>query len=229
MKPLSKSIDTRKYIINKISDVIRVKYDNIFLEINYNDPELKKDVEELMKPEYYSMNPKDILQPIEKELINKLKEKYPDKEFKVQKARVVKRKTPLMDKYHEADLEEEKKNNKLLEEKKEQKEKKLKELLEKKKFNTLSNNKRKKNKKSFAKGQKIDFSYNEPINIEEITNNLIYTKPPIQKIKPQVEKYVNNQIEKRHDLLDILKAKMEHNSQTNFEEENKKYENELKL
>ena len=71
MKPLSKSIDTRKYIINKISDVIRVKYDNIFLEINYNDPELKKDVEELMKPEYYSMNPKDILQPIEKELINK--------------------------------------------------------------------------------------------------------------------------------------------------------------
>ena len=229
MKPLSKSIDTRKYIINKISDVIRVKYDNIFLEINYNDPELKKDVEELMKPEYYSMNPKDILQPIEKELINKLKEKYPDKEFKVQKARVVKRKTPLMDKYHEADLEEEKKNNKLLEEKKEQKEKKLKELLEKKKYNTLSNNKRKKTKKSFAKGQKIDFSYNEPINIEEITNNLIYTKPPIQKIKPQVEKYVNNQIEKRHDLLDILKAKMEHNSQTNFEEENKKYENELKL
>lgn len=134
MKPLSKSIDTRKYIINKISDVIRVKYDNIFLEINYNDPELKKDVEELMKPEYYSMNPKDILQPIEKELINKLKQKYPDKEFKVQKARVIKRKTPLMDEYHEADLEEEKKNNKLLEEKKEEKEKKLKELLEKKKI-----------------------------------------------------------------------------------------------
>ena len=74
MKPLklSKSYDLKKYLVKKISDAIRVKYDNIFLEINYSDSDIQKDVEESMKTQYNSMNPKDILQPIENDVINKL-------------------------------------------------------------------------------------------------------------------------------------------------------------
>ena len=97
MKPLklSKSYDLKKYLVKKISDAIRVKYDNIFLEINYSDSDIQKDVEESMKTQYNSMNPRDILQPIEKDVINKLKEKYPNIDFKVKKARVIKKKTSI--------------------------------------------------------------------------------------------------------------------------------------
>ena len=128
MKPLviSKSCDLKKYLVKKISDALRVKYDNIFLEINYSDSDIQKDVEESMKTQYNSMNPRDILQPIEKDVINKLKEKYPNIDFKVKKARVIKKKTSIIDKYKESDNEEERKKNKLLEEMNELKEKKRK-------------------------------------------------------------------------------------------------------
>ena len=66
MKPLklSKSYDLKKHLVKKISDAIRVKYDNIFLEINYSDSDIQKDVEESIKTKYNSMNTKNILQPI---------------------------------------------------------------------------------------------------------------------------------------------------------------------
>ena len=230
MKPLklSKSYDLKKYLVKKISDAIRVKYDNIFLEINYSDSDIQKDVEESMKTQYNSMNPKDILQPIENDVINKLKIKYPNIDFVVKKARVVKKKIPIIDKYQESDNEEDKRNNKLLEEMNELKEKKRKALLDRKQYN--NNSFRIKLKKpSFGKGRKLDFSYREPIDYEKIEKNLINTKPIIQKIKPQIENYRNNTIEERHDLLDILKAKMEHSQSNLINDEKKQYENELKL
>ena len=228
MKPLviSKSCDLKKYLVKKISDALRVKYDNIFLEINYSDSDIQKDVEESMKTQYNSMNPRDILQPIEKDVINKLKEKYPNIDFKVKKARVIKKKTSIIDKYQESDNEEERKKNKLLEEMNELKEKKKKELSERKQYNNSFRINLK--KKSFGKGKKFDFSYREPIDYEKIEQNLINTKPIIQKIKPEIENYRNNTIEGRHDLLDILRAKMEH-SKSNVNDENTLYENELRL
>jgi hypothetical protein len=230
MKPLiiSKSCDLKQYLVKKISDALRVKYDNIFLEINYSDSDIQKDVKESMKTQYNTMSPKDILQPIENDVINKLKEKYPNIDFKVKKARVVKKKQYLLDKYQESDNEEEKKQNKLLEEMNELKEKKKKELSERKLYNHNSFRIKLK-KQSFGKGKKFDFSYREPIDFEKIENNLLNTKPIIQKIKPQIENYINNTIEGRHDLLDILKAKMEH-SQSNLNNDEKNlYENELRL
>ena len=97
--------EKKSYLLHKISDALQIKYSNAFSEANYNPDELNKDIETLITTKYCNWPPRQVFNPIEKEIINKVKTKAPNVEMKVKKARFIKREIPLYDKYEEADME----------------------------------------------------------------------------------------------------------------------------
>ena len=111
--------------INKISDALSLKYNNFFTAANYDTKTLKEDIEKLLSTQYYSKDPRDVFKPIEQNILDIVKQKNPNLQVKVKKARKLPEIKYTKDKYQEADevekhVEKEKekikeiKNNKML-------------------------------------------------------------------------------------------------------------------
>ena len=65
----------RKYLVNKISDAMRIKYSNFFTAANYDEKTLKEDIDQLITTQYYSKDPKDVFKPIETNILDIVKKK----------------------------------------------------------------------------------------------------------------------------------------------------------
>jgi hypothetical protein len=112
-------LKNKPYLVQKISQALLVKYDKAFEEANYTSDNLKNDVENLINSQYANWNVKKIFEPVEKDILNIVKNKSPNVDIKVKKARYIPRDYSNIDKYQEADLEEKNKidninNNKTL-------------------------------------------------------------------------------------------------------------------
>jgi hypothetical protein len=130
-------MDSKNYLVNKITTAMKMKYDDAFNQINYSETQLRRDIQNLITTQYYSWHPKDVFLPVEKDLLSILKKRNPDIEIKVKKARYIERPTPVLDKYQEADLDEEMKQKKFLEELQMRRERIKRELEEKKRKKRL--------------------------------------------------------------------------------------------
>ena len=170
--PLSQSMDSKNYLVNKITTAMKMKYDDAFNQINYSETQLRRDIQNLITTQYYSWHPKDVFLPVEKDLLSILKKRNPNVEIKVKKARYIERPTPVMDKYQEADLDEEMKQKKFLEELQMRRERIKRELEEKKRKKKLKLLKRSNTKKNNFERNNLDI--NENYNIK--SNNDIKQK-----------------------------------------------------
>jgi len=102
----------RQYLVNKISDAMRIKYSNFFTAANYDEKTLKEDIDQLITTQYYSKDPKDVFKPIETNILDIVKKKNPQLQVKIKKARKLPQIKYTKDKYQEADdLDKEKENN----------------------------------------------------------------------------------------------------------------------
>ena len=72
---LSKSFETKKYLVNKISSALKLKYKDDFIKINYQDKDLLKDISDLITTQYYSWKPKELFSPIEKNFLQEMRKK----------------------------------------------------------------------------------------------------------------------------------------------------------
>ena len=140
---LSHSLDTKLYLVNKISSALKIKYKNLLIKSNYKDKELKSDLSNLITTEYYSWKPKDVFSPIEKSFIEILKKKLPNLITKNKVKKKITSLIPLIDKYKKADIEEKQKLEKYIEtikqNKKEKEKDKCKIFLNKSKNHSVKN------------------------------------------------------------------------------------------
>ena len=197
--PLSQSMNTKSYLVNKITQAMKMKYDDAFKQINYRDDQLKRDIDNLITTQYYSWNAKDLFKPIEQDVISLIKRKNPNAEIKVKKARYIKRPIPIMDKYQEADLDEEMKHQKYLEDLQLRKEKRLKELSERR-------NKKKLNNRSYTNS---NIKTNK--NISSLNNEITSLKYKVSKKKEPIkilETDINNLTENNNNNDDTLKEEL---------------------
>ena len=102
-RPKNISQLNRQNLINKISDAMRMKYNNFFTAANYDTKTLKDDVGKLLTTQYYSKDPRDIFKPIETNILDIVKKKNPHLQAKVKKARKLPEIKYTKDKYQEAD------------------------------------------------------------------------------------------------------------------------------
>ena len=126
-------IQNRQKLINKISEALNLKYNNFFTAANYDIQTLKDDIGKLLSTQYYSKDPRDVFKPIESNILDIVKQKNPNLQVKVKKARKLPEIKYTKDKYQEAD-EGEKINEK--EKKDENANKKGKNIKQKKGTNT---------------------------------------------------------------------------------------------
>ena len=99
----------RQKLINKISDAMRIKYNNFFTIAKYDDKSLKDDISKLLTTQYYSKDPKDVFKPIESNILDIVKKKNPSLQIKIKKARKLPQIKYSKDKYQEADMLEKEK------------------------------------------------------------------------------------------------------------------------
>ena len=109
--PNNEFLVNRQNLINKISDAISLKYSNFFSIAKYDIKTLKEDVGRLLSTQYYSKEPKEVFRPIELNILDIVKKKYPNLQIKVRKARKLPQIKYPKNKYDEADeLEKENEN-----------------------------------------------------------------------------------------------------------------------
>ena len=210
--PNNEFLVNRQNLINKISDAISLKYSNFFSIAKYDIKTLKEDVGRLLSTQYYSKEPKEVFRPIELNILDIVKKKYPNLQIKVRKARKLPQIKYPKNKYDEADeLEKENEN-------------KYKSLIPRKKI-VKSQNKiltKKSSNKAIDKNQIIktistnkqmsQTDVNAEIDKEERSNTLYRLK----------EEYGT-----RHTLVDQLKYKIKHDPTIQYLiEEQKLYEKE---
>ncbi len=255
---LSHSLDTKLYLVNKISSALKIKYKNLLIKSNYKDKELKSDLSNLITTEYYSWKPKDVFSPIEKSFIEILKKKLPNLITKNKVKKKITSLSPLIDKYKKADIEEKRKLEKYIETIKQNKKEKdkCKSVLNKSKNHSvknlqLTNNLEKQIKLNPINNIPIPIIKSLPNNNYELNNN-----KEIINNKEKEDNYLstnisninlNNSINSEdkidfdndlieelgkpyHELLDKYKLKLENGLIDNklLLEENKKYEEEQK-
>ena len=104
-KSLSKNNypQNRQNLINKISDALSLKYNNFFTAAKYDNKALKEDVSKLLTTQYYSKDPRDVFKPIETNILDMVKQKNPQLQVKIKKARKLPEIKYTKDKYQEAD------------------------------------------------------------------------------------------------------------------------------
>ena len=105
---LSKSFETKKYLVNKISSALKLKYKDDFIKRNYQDKDLLKDISDLISTQYYSWKPKELFNPIEQNFLQVMKKKNLSLDLNNNKKQN-KSFSSLIDKYKKADNEEKKK------------------------------------------------------------------------------------------------------------------------
>ena len=96
-------VQNRQILINKMSDALSMKYNNFFQAANYDTQTLKDDIGKLLSTQYYSKDPRDVFKPIEQNILEIVKQKNPNLQVKVKKARKLPEIKYTKDKYQEAD------------------------------------------------------------------------------------------------------------------------------
>ena len=86
-----------------ISNDMKMKYNNFFTAANYDTKSLKEDIGKLLNTQYYSKDPRDVFKPIEQNILDIVKQKNPNLQVKVKKARKLPEIKYTKDKYQEAD------------------------------------------------------------------------------------------------------------------------------
>jgi hypothetical protein len=75
-------MDLKEELIKTIKEKLNKKYGTTLKEVEYKDEDLEKDIEELIVTQYFSLEPEELYNPIEQDILNKIKEKNPDIEIK---------------------------------------------------------------------------------------------------------------------------------------------------
>ena len=75
-------MDLKEELIKSISEKLKKKYGTTLKEVEYSDEDLEKDIEELIVTQYFSLEPEELFNPIEQDILNKIKEKNPEIEIK---------------------------------------------------------------------------------------------------------------------------------------------------
>ena len=101
--PRNKFVQNRQSLINKMSDALSIKYSNFFAAANYDTQTLKEDIGNLLSTQYYSKDPRDVFKPIESNILDIVKQKNPNLQVKIKKARKLPEIKYTKDKYQEAD------------------------------------------------------------------------------------------------------------------------------
>ena len=101
--PKNDFLVNRQNLINKISDALSIKYGNFFTVAKYDTKTLKEDIGKLISTQYYSKDPRDVFKPIESNILEIVKQKNPNLQIKVKKARKLPEIKYTKDKYQEAD------------------------------------------------------------------------------------------------------------------------------
>ena len=96
-------VQNRQSLINKMSDALSLKYSNFFTAANYDIQTLKEDIGRLLSTQYYSKDPRDVFKPIETNILDIVKQKNPNLQVKIKKARKLPEIKYTKDKYQEAD------------------------------------------------------------------------------------------------------------------------------
>ena len=96
-------VKNRQNLVNKMSDALNIKYSNFFQAANYDTQSLKDDIGKLLSTQYYSKDPRDVFKPIEQNILEIVKQKNPNLQVKVKKARKLPEIKYTKDKYQEAD------------------------------------------------------------------------------------------------------------------------------
>ena len=101
--PRNKFVQNRQSLINKMSDALSIKYSNFFAAANYDTQTLKEDIGNLLSTQYYSKDPRDVFKPIESNILDIVKQKNPNLQVKIKKARKLPEIKYTKYKYQEAD------------------------------------------------------------------------------------------------------------------------------
>ena len=75
-------MDLKEELIKSISEKLKKKYGTTLKEVEYSDEDLEKDIEELIVTQYFSLEPEELFNPIEQDIIKKIKDKNPEIEIK---------------------------------------------------------------------------------------------------------------------------------------------------
>ena len=195
----------KKYLASKISDAMKMKYSKVFTEANYDDKNLQSDIEKLITTQYSAWNPKDLFNPIETEVLEKIKQKNPKIKIQVPKARKLAPIKYQYDKYQEADkAEQENLENK--ENKETKKEEKKDEKKEEKNLNKINKIKQINQKQNKSNIKKNDTPSRKSKSTTKSNLSYIIIKPYYQNIKPSIQK--ENDV--HHELVDRLNYIREH-------------------
>ena len=221
-------LKNKPYLVQKISQALQIKYDKAFEEANYTNDNLKNDVENLINTQYANWNVKKIFEPVEKDILNIVKNKSPNVELKVKKARYIPRDYSNIDKYQEADMEEKNKNNNLdnnnnktikkriYPHKLEKKDIKNKTIPNKNKTNNNNNINKNTNNKNNTINQN---NKNNTINQNNNNNINIITNNPMNATTDSIDEFYKT----RHDLRDAYIERIKYDNQAKYyESENKK-------
>ena len=215
------SIMDRQNLINKISDALSMKYNNFFTAAKYDTKTLKEDIGKLLSTQYYSKDPRDVFKPIEISILDIVKQKNPQLQVKVKKARKLPEIKYSKDKYQEADefdREKEDKNNSA--------------VTQKAKTKNQKNNNRKNSKAKLNNINNI-INTNQDININKNKDEDIKKQITDTNSKKE-EKQISNTMYKlqqeygaKHTLVDQLNNRMKYDPTIKIlDEEQKLYEKE---
>ena len=216
-------VQNRQSLINKISDALSLKYSNFFTAANYDTQTLKEDIGRLLSTQYYSKDPRDVFKPIETNILDIVKQKNPNLQVKIKKARKLPEIKYTKDKYQEADegenvIDKEKdiKKNKINPTQKKSvsigkkaiNTNKQKNLIEKSK----NDNKIGKNKEDNTSNNKVQGKKDENKNNKQMSDSLY-----------KIEKEYGV----KHTLVDQLKSRIKYDPSVKYiDEEKKLYEKE---
>jgi hypothetical protein len=220
-------VQNRPSLINKMSDALSIKYSNFFAAANYDTQTLKDDIGRLLSTQYYSKDPRDVFKPIESNILDIVKQKNPNLQVKIKKARKLPEIKYTKDKYQEAD-EFEKGIDK--EKEKEKEVKKGKNTHGQNRSNTTGKKSIINKKANGAEKIKNSNKDNSKKEAENANNKLKEkNKEENNKNKEMSDSTykIQNEYGIKHTLVDLLKSRIQYDPTTKYiDEEQKLYQKE---
>ena len=222
-------IHERQNLINKMCNALSLKYNNFFQAANYDTKTLKEDIEKLLSTQYYSKDPRDVFKPIEQNILDIVKQKNPNLQVKVKKARKLPEIKYTKDKYQEADeaaggIEKEKhveikKNNNINQKKGVPVGKKGNNNIKAKNTNEKGKNE---NKEKKGEINKVNDKQNTNKD-KEVMKDVNIDNMPLSESIYKIE----NEYGVKHTLLDNLKSRIKYDPTVKYlDEEQKQYKKE---
>ena len=78
---------TRSYLINKLTDALYMKYNNIFFTIGYSKDMIKFEIDNLISEKDLILSPNELFKPIEIAILDIIRKKFPNKNLEVKKSK----------------------------------------------------------------------------------------------------------------------------------------------